>query len=238
MKKSFSFTDWLAGKQAVSFALGIGVVFLISNYQNILHITNPENKEYFNYPLFLRVILSHLDSLFFGLATAIIMFQSESKTQKIMYCIFEAIMIFLNLNRNYWGEENNFYLACYIAVFSGFTLYYLGTIAKQHRQTSPTPKSSPQTVPSPPILTNIFGEPYQAPAVMAQNTSKIIGFEVGAQKENKPKIITGRKAIPIELVRSIQESIKNGMGIRQTARKYGVSEATVSKYKKPIITPD
>ena len=84
--KQFSFTDWLAGKQAISFALAIGVFFLISNNQNILHITNPENTDVFKYPYFVRVILSHLDSLFFGLSTAIVIFQSNSKKEKILYC--------------------------------------------------------------------------------------------------------------------------------------------------------
>lgn len=224
IKPPFSFTAWLAGRQAVSFALGIGVIFLITNYQSIIFLTNPENKDLFNYPFWLRVFLSHLDSLFFGLATAIFIFQSKSEWRKILYCIFEAIMICLNLNRSYLGNDNLFYLSCYIAVFSGFTLYFLGTLAKEHNlhQTEPTPYPPNQAVPNPPI-TNLFGQPYQN--MTAQDT-QTIGFEVG-----KLKIHAGRKPISTETIQAIQESLKNGMGVRQTARKYGVSEATVSKYK-------
>ena len=130
----FSFTNWLASRNAVSFTLAVGVIFLITNYQGIIFRANPENLNPFEYPYFLQVLLSHLDSFFFGLATAIIIFQSKSEVHKVMYCSFEAIMIFLNLNRNFINEigfNSQFLLATYVAIFSGFTLYYLGKLAQQ-----------------------------------------------------------------------------------------------------------
>lgn len=130
---NYSFTQWLASRHAVSFTLAVGVVFLITNYQGIIFRANPENSSPFMYPYALQVVLSHLDSFFFGLATAIIIFQSKSENHKIMYCSFEAIMIFLNLNRNFIDElgfNSQFLLATYVAIFSGFTLYYLGKLAQ------------------------------------------------------------------------------------------------------------
>lgn len=135
MLKPYSFTKWLNSPNAVSFSLAIGVVFLVSNYQGIIHRANPENLNEFVYPFWLQVILSHIDSLFFGLATAIIIFQSTKVWHKIVYCSFEGIMIFLNLNRNFIdtvGFNSQFLLATYIAIFSAFTLFFLGNLARQH----------------------------------------------------------------------------------------------------------
>jgi hypothetical protein len=133
---NFKFSEWLAGRRAVSFCLAIGILFLITNYQGIIFRANPENLDTpFAYPYPIQVILSHLDSFFFGLATAIIIFQGRKEWQKLVYCGFEAMMIFLNLNRNFLtdlGLPSQAILATYIAVFSGFTLYFLGTLAKYH----------------------------------------------------------------------------------------------------------
>lgn len=128
-------TNWLASKKAVSFTLMVGIFFLVSNYQGIIYRADPSNTEAFAFPYPVQVLLSHLDSLFFGLATAIIIFQSQKEWHKVLYCIFESIMIFLNLNRMFiqnQGFDTRFFLASYIAVFSGFTLYYLGSLAKYH----------------------------------------------------------------------------------------------------------
>ena len=46
-------------------------------------------------------------------------------------------MIFLNLNRNFingFGLDSQALLATYVAVFSAFTLYFLGILARNHRQ--------------------------------------------------------------------------------------------------------
>lgn len=142
MNKSFSFTRWLNSPNAVSFTLAIGVIFLVTNYRGIIHRADPDNLQVFVYPFWIQVLLSHIDSLFFGLATAIIIFQSVKVWHKVAYCSFEGIMIFLNLNRNFIdssGFNSQFLLATYIAVFSAFTLFFLGNLARQHNL---TPKSS------------------------------------------------------------------------------------------------
>lgn len=135
MSNTFNFTAWFAGKQAVSFTLAVGIVFLFFNYQGIIYRANPENQIDFSYPFFLQVMISHLDSFFFSFATAIIIFQSQKEWQKILYCGMEGIMIFLNLNRDFLanqGLQSQFYLAIYVSIFSSFTLYYLGSLARLH----------------------------------------------------------------------------------------------------------
>jgi hypothetical protein len=250
---TFSFTKWLAGKQAVSFALAIGVIFLITNYQNILHITNPENKDYFNYPFALRVFLSHIDSLFFGLATAIFIFQSKSEWQKILYCIFEAIMVGLNLNRGYMGVDALFWLSCYIAVFSGFTLYFLGTLAKQHNtgeaHEAETGKANEaqtdllqrieslvfgQEKPSPTAHSGLVdekGNPIQGGVFAEHNEPAPIGFVVNG---NIPKTggKGGRPALTPEKVTEIQTYLQNGYSMRKTAEACKVSLNSVVEAKK------
>ncbi len=225
-KPPLSFTAWLSGKQAVSFALAIGVIFLITNYQNILHITNPENKDYFNYPFALRVLLSHIDSLFFGLATAIFIFQSKSEKQKILYCIFEAIMVGLNLNRGYLGDDSLFWLSCYIAVFSGFTLYFLGTLAKQHNENTKQ-ENQQETSPTQSIL-NVFGEPYNAPKAQPQT----IGFVLNANVSKQGK--AGRPPLTAEKVAEIQAHLANGYSMRKTAEACGVSLQKVVEAKNAL----
>lgn len=133
---NFDVSEWLASRRAVSFCLLIGVFFLVSNYQNILYRVNPDHAQAFVYPFLVQVLLAHLDSLFFGLTTAILLFQSRYEWQKILYCCLEAIMVFLNLNRNFiqdLGFESNYILGAYVAVFSGFSLYFLGSLAKAHK---------------------------------------------------------------------------------------------------------
>jgi hypothetical protein len=250
---TFSFTKWLAGKQAVSFALAIGVIFLITNYQNILHITNPENKDYFNYPFALRVFLSHIDSLFFGLATAIFIFQSKSEWQKILYCIFEAIMVGLNLNRGYMGADALFWLSSYIAVFSGFTLYFLGVLAKQHstgeeENTQVGKVQEAQTDllqriesllfgqenPSPTAHNGLYdntGNPITAQHEPAQQASQVtIGFKMrgntGARQES-PRKPRGN-SINHERV---NELLDKGLTAREVAQIVKCTESSIHKIK-------
>lgn len=223
----FSFTAWLGSRHAVSFALGTGILFLFSNYQKIIHVTDPDNtKQAFAYPFELRVALSHLDSFFFALATIIFIFQSRSRWQKTIFCILETIAIALNLNRPYLGENGLFFLSCYIALFSGLTLFFLGNLAKQHLDQAPceTPRQSSSSPIQTPIV-NVFGEPYQTSLITSRKKDKPVGFVVGE------KNLSGRKPLSAEVITAIRESLKNGLGVRATARKYGVSEATVSKYK-------
>jgi hypothetical protein len=225
----FSFTNWLAGQQAVSFCLFVGVFFLISNYQTILHLTNPDNLgEGFKYPLALRIILSHLDSLFFGLATAIIMFQSENPKHKILYCVFEAIMIFLNLNRNFisdWlGFNAQIALGTYIAIFSGFTLYYLGNLAKQNRQ-SQEPETLSQNQPAPTTKKpKLNGFDLQNQPL---NESQTIGFQ-GSWNADTPRKPRGNSVN----YQKIYNCLDKGFSIRQTATFCKCSENTVVKAKR------
>lgn len=125
-------TKWFASADAVSFTLFVGVCFLFTNYQGVIFGVNPENaKEVFTYPYFLRVIIAHLDSFFFAFATVVIIFQSKNEWQKGLYCFFEVTMLCLNLTKKY-HEGNDYYIAIYVGVFSGFTLYFLGKLAKEH----------------------------------------------------------------------------------------------------------
>ena len=135
MKNMLSFSSWLASRKAVSFALAIGVVFLVSNYQHIIFHANPDTTGKFSYPFPLLVILSHIDSLFFGMTTAIMMFQAKKEKVKILYCCMEALMIFLNLNQLALRQafsNPELLIRTYIAVFSGFSFYFLGTLMVNH----------------------------------------------------------------------------------------------------------
>ncbi|NJL14171.1 MAG: hypothetical protein HC913_14950 [Microscillaceae bacterium] len=101
-----------------------------------MYRVNPDHAQAFVYPFFLQVFLVHLDSLFFGLTTAILLFQSRYEWQKVLYCCLEAAMVFLNYNRNLvkdMGLDDNYVLGGYVAVFSGFSLFFLGSLARQHR---------------------------------------------------------------------------------------------------------
>ena len=91
--QSFSFSEWLASKRAVSFALCVGIIFLFTNYSGVLNNANPDAGDY-KYPAVLIFILSHIDSFFFGLVTAILLFQARQEWQKVLYCGFESVLIF------------------------------------------------------------------------------------------------------------------------------------------------
>ena len=139
MKHTLSFSDWLSSRRAVSFTLAIGVVFLVSNYQHILLHANPDNTSKFAYPFPILVILSHIDSLFFGMTTAIMMFQAKNEKVKMLYCCMEAVMIFLNLNQLALRQaftSPELLIRTYISVFSGLSFFFLGTLMVNHHRNS------------------------------------------------------------------------------------------------------
>lgn len=127
------FTKWFASANAVAFTLFIGVLFLFSNYQSVLFRVSPENNIAFIYPYFVRVLIAHIDSFFFSFATITIIFQCKNEFYKVLFCIFESLMLSLNLTAKQY-KENDFYIAIYIAVFSGFTFYILGSLSKMHNK--------------------------------------------------------------------------------------------------------
>lgn len=137
MKKNrFSFAAWLASKQAVSFCLMIGVLFLFTNYSHVIIAVNKEKID-FSYAPIVWIFLAHVDSFFFAFATCIVMFQATDKWMKILFVVFEAVMIFLNANANLLdsaGINSHVLLSSYVAIFSAFTLYYLGSLASQHQR--------------------------------------------------------------------------------------------------------
>jgi hypothetical protein len=242
---SFSFSEWLAGKQAVSFTLFVGVIFLISNYQTILFNTNPDNaQELFKYPLFIRAILSHLDSLFFGLATSIIMFQSDNQRHKILYCTFEAIMIFLNLNRDFislwFGYSSQIWLGTYIAVFSGFTLFFLGNLAKQHRKAE-TLSQKPENANFQNLASNILHQTsfaqaspqasHQEPPPEQQEPPQSIGFQVPKSKAHNEllKIRPRGKTYNYE---RINDLLGKGLKVKEVAKIMNCSESVIQRAKK------
>jgi hypothetical protein len=208
---NFSFTYWLASRKAVSFTLAIGIIFLISNYQGIVFRANPDNILPFAYPYPVQVLLSHLDSFFFGLATAIIIFQSQREWHKVVYCTFEGIMIFLNLNRDFlqgWGYDSQFLLASYIAVFSAFTLYYLGKLAKQHfRET---------------------GYPQQV-----DNSDIEEKEESRAINELMNEV---DKMSYLKKYSKVVDDLNSGLSIQKTVRKHHISKSTVQNIKRAIET--
>lgn len=135
MNNQFSVTRWLMSQSAITFTFGVGIFFLITNYQGIIYRAYSPGQAVYEYPVYVQLIISHASSLFFGLATAIIIFQSQTDWHKMLYGAFEALMIFLNLNREIldtFGLNARFVLATYLAVFTGFTFYFLGAISKQH----------------------------------------------------------------------------------------------------------
>jgi hypothetical protein len=133
--KNYSLSHWLSSQGAISFTFAVGIIFLITNYQSIIYKAYTGNKVVFEYPFYVYIVLSHISSLFFGLATAIIIFQSRLDWHKMLYGCFEALMIFLNLNRGFldtYGLNSSSIMAGYLAIFTGFTFYILGNISKNH----------------------------------------------------------------------------------------------------------
>lgn len=130
------FTEFIAGRDSIAVALAIGVVFLLNCYQSILHQVNPDAQP-FAYPGWLIVILSHIDAIFFAFTTIILMFQSPYKWQKILFCSFEGVMIFLFINQDFLdriGLEPKLCLGAYMGIFGAFSMYFLGSLAKYHRE--------------------------------------------------------------------------------------------------------
>lgn len=212
------FTLYLASPNAVSHCLAIGVLFLITNYQNVLYRVNPENTDLFTYPYYIKVLFAHLDSLFFGFATAIIIFQSTSEALKRFYCSLEAVMIFLNLNRQYVGEffgvNANFAMGTFLALFSGFTLYYLGTLAKQHLHAYTAP------IEFEPQLQNL-GVPENEEKEEAQAIHDLMSeVDNMAYLKKHSKVVT---------------DLESGLSIGQTAKRNRVSKSTIQNVKRVLL---
>lgn len=212
------FTLYLASPNAVSHCLIVGVLFLITNYQNVLYRANPENLDLFTYPFAVKVFLAHLDSLFFGFATAIIIFQSQSERLKIFYCSLEAVMIFLNFNRNYISEflgiNANFFLGSFLALFSGVTLYYLGTIAKQHLHA---------------YLPPLPFEPQLQSLGVPENEEREEAIAIGELMNEVDNMAYLKKHS------KIVTDLESGQSIGQTAKRNKVSKSTVQNVKRLLI---
>lgn len=132
---NFSFSEWLSSKKSVSFALAVGVVFLIGCYSKVVSQIQPDGAE-FAYPWIVSVLLAHVDAFFFGLATAIILYQTDSKAVKITFVSFEAVMIFLYSNialLSKMGFPPTLFLGTFTGIFGALALYHLGILSKQHR---------------------------------------------------------------------------------------------------------
>ncbi len=238
MKTKFDFTDFLESKRAISSCLLIGVLFLVNTYQKIMFMIDPDNVDLFVYPYFLRVLLSHVDSLFFGFATIIIMFQSNKKSTKVLYCCFEGLMIFLNFNRNFITEfagiNSTFYIVTYISIFAGFTLFILGTLAKGHRTIQAKEKAIAQDKQD----AKEMREEKQKYKQTKTNTNADIGFNFGNLPKNEQedeKNTGGRPPISKEQKKMILEDLKNGLSIRKTAQKNKVAFRSVQYIKKENI---
>lgn len=258
--KTFDFADFLESKKSVGLCLAIGVLFLVSMYQKIMFIVEPENKELFLYPYEIRVILSHIESLFFGFATIIIMFQAERKDTKILYCCFEGLMIFLNLNRNsisdFLGTHSTFLLVCYLAIFGGTTFFILGTLAKQHRRTKAMQTAKQEAKEEKEKQEryrqeererqrqekniSVFLDPDNLPQ-NAYGSNNVTGFQINnknmkQQATETKKSKAGRKPIPEEVKQEIKKELQNGGKVIETSKKYGVDKASVSRIKNNATT--
>ncbi|NJO00378.1 MAG: hypothetical protein HC880_00680 [Bacteroidia bacterium] len=209
----FSFSEWLSSKRAVSFALAVGIIFLFTNYSGVLNNANPDAGDY-RYPPVLIFILSHVDSFFFGLVTAILLFQASKEWQKIMYCGFEAMLIFLNLNRNFitdWlGVDSQFFLGSYIAVFSGVSFYFLGSLARYHREQS----------------LEWIDKGYSTVSASFVDTP-----QNDRDEENRAVREMEKKTHFLEKYADLADDLREGLSLNKAARKHGVSYTTVQKVK-------
>lgn len=120
-------------------------------------------------------------------------------------------MIFLNLNRDFlqgWGYDSQFLLASYIAVFSAFTLYYLGKLAKQHfRET---------------------GYPQQV-----DNSDIEEKEESRAINELMNEV---DKMSYLKKYSKVVDDLNSGLSIQKTVRKHHISKSTVQNIKRAIET--
>jgi hypothetical protein len=138
-------------KEIIAFTMLVGIIFLFTNYSGMLHYIHPDNEKVFVYFELIRIIISHFDSLFFALTTCIIIFQSKDHFTKILFCFFESSFLFLNLGRDkiptligVTETDAKIYLVAYVALFSGFAFFYLGMLAKTHRQAISTANAQNQ----------------------------------------------------------------------------------------------
>lgn len=226
MKNKTTLKDFLSSKDATGWTLLIGIIFLITNYQGIIFRANPDNIDAFAYPYFIQVVISHLDSLFFGMATAIIIFQTNKVGHKLLYCTFEAVMIFLNLNRTIIGEygyDSQFWLSTYVAVFSGFTLFYLGSLAKQ-AEGETQEKTTANQYPNPTLYDSrgqVMG--FQPTAKKTFYTAEEMR-EIKKEKVDKKWKMTGQEAL--------DKKKAEGWSWDKIEEVSGMSRNTILKYAK------
>jgi hypothetical protein len=167
-------------------------------------------------------------------------------------------MIFLNLNQNYigayFGTNAHFLLGTYIAVFSGFTLYFLGSLAKQHNTSeaheAETSKANEaqtdllqriesllfgQEKPSPTAHSGLVdekGNPIQGGVFAEHNEPAPIGFVLKGEKQGT----RGRPPLTAEKITEIQTYLQNGYSMRKTAEACGVSLQKVVEAKNALKT--
>ncbi|MDX2302324.1 MAG: hypothetical protein NW226_05960 [Microscillaceae bacterium] len=236
----FSFSEWLASKRAISFTLAIGVIFLIGCYTKIIHVTNPD-AEQFAYWQWVIITLSHVDALFFGLCTIVLMYQASKNWHKILFCSFEGSMIFLYVNQNFLAEmgfDPSLFLGIYLGLFGGFAMYFLGSLSRSHRlNAQPTkqvkmPKENTQEFSKPPVLGNI--QPDDLPMNKSQKEVFISGLK---RYEHDPEKVINQEA-KSEKVRSpkaygkLARLFEKGYSINEAARRANVSWKTAKKAKE------
>lgn len=217
MKEEFSFSS----KHFVLVVLFVGLIFLINTYQKVLFFVTPENEEVFKYPFALRVVLAHVDGLFFGLATICIMFQSGiSKNMKALYCVFEAVFIALSLNI-YSFAGAKVMLTLYLAIFGGFTFYYLGMLAVNDGALSKF--VDPVAAPKPKPKSNLILD------TTPLKNSKI-GFDFSQNVSKSDLDLLSKYP-------SVVSCLNQGMTVRQTAKFCKIAPGTVQKVRKALVSP-
>jgi uncharacterized protein YerC len=128
-------------------------------------------------------------------------------------------MIFLNLNREYisafLGLNANFVMGTFIALFSGFTLYYLGTLANKYLHDY-TPLPSP----------------------IATNDLANLGVSLEEEKEEQEAIndlmTEIETAAYLKKYENVVNDLQGGLSILKTASKNGVSKSTVQNVKRVL----
>ncbi len=259
-----AFANFFAGVGSVSLAMLIGVLFLMTGYQNVIHLINPQNKTEFVYWEMVRVFISHLDSLFFALCTTIIIFQCKDEKVKILFCGFESVFIFLNFSRErlpvIFGISQELTITClviYISVFSGFAFFFLGMLATMHhaRMIQPATVATPtvQTTSPTPEKTRI-GFPITTVDTLPQNKAETTTEQITTflqnlpMNQNNPKTESlpaddntgeqkkvGRKTITPAQKDIIQAPENKDKSLAEVAELAGVkSKGTIINYQKKV----
>lgn len=215
-------TQWFASVNAVAFTLFVGVLFLFTNYQSVIFRVSPENAMPFIYPFWVRVVIAHLDSFFFSFATVTIIFQCKNEGWKVLFCFFEATMLCLNLTQKY-NPLNDFYIAIYVGIFSGFTFYILGSLAKMHLATENAPINAPQNV------------PINAPQIVPTNTPQNVPTNALIDSEKVNAIMNeSTKYAFLRKYNKVVECLNSGQSIAQTAKTTKISESTIKKVRQTL----